>query len=568
MFFRDIHNYRKKYLRNKYDKNFLKENKLKIKEADEEIKNKFSGSRDKALAYLNKARYLMLFNKFNEVLRCFKSAEDNIDIFRREDDSYEEIYFLKGFIKSIQKDYKGALEEYDKAKKLYTRNYLCEGKICNEIAIANRKLYGFIEGNRKTVEYFDKVLNYLPDDYWSLNFRALANYFIDVRKSIKDWTQLIEKNYDRDLNAQWRLARIKCNLKIWQTENINKQKEIVDDFEKAEKELTDREEQIVFYYYKSLFYKLINEYVKAKKCRRVAKELYRMKFVSDICRHSSKEQVKKILSKIEILKDYQEEILYALFTNENINLEDFKHLYRKYNLKFSNKNHIYELFYRNRYFVETENKTISEDKLKYIINENIKDLNKWEDKFKVSGKEKEQKLNMFEYALLYKTSRDFFKYLIEERHINYKKEKNILKRLLLNSNYELTNSILDTIKYFVEDLKIKFKKQNILLFEICRYGNFELFEYFVERLNYNLNVKNKDGNTLLIVFAEMCDFEYKQGHFDILKYLLDSNKIDIEAKNKKNETFLSIIDKNTEDGEYKILKFIAKTYGFNINKTK
>ncbi len=567
MFFRAFHNYRKKYLQNKYDKNFLEKSKREIKEADEEIKNKFNDSQDIAFAYLNKAKSLMFFNKFDEVLKCLKNAEESYYGFGREEVN-EDIYFIRGFIKSINKDYKGALEEYDKAKNLYTRNYISEGKICNEIAIVNRKLYGFVEGTKKTAEYFDNVVNYFPDDYWALNFRALANYFIDVRKSIKDWTQLIEQKYDEDLNGQWRLARIKCNLKIWQTEKINKRQEVVDDFIKAEKEINDSEEQILFCYYKSIFYTLINEPGKAKQCKKVAIEISKMNFLLNICRYSSKEQVDKFLSKIEISEDCQAKILYALFGNGNIDSDFFKYVYKKYNLKFNDKNYIYELFSRLRYYVKKENKLISEEKLKYIINENIKDVNNWEDKFTVPDKKEIQKLNIFEYALLYNTSKDFFKYLIEEKHIDYKKEQNILKKLLSNSYYELNSSITKTIKYFVEDLKMNFPQQNDLLFKICNNGNFELFKYFVEKLNYDLSVKNKDGDTLLIVLAQIYDFNYEQGHFDILKYLLDSNKIDIEAKNKKNETFLSLINKKAADDEYKILIFLAKTYGFNINKTK
>jgi tetratricopeptide (TPR) repeat protein len=360
MFDRLLHNYRKEWLQDKHIESCKKVNQEDLSVCNEQLNNNQNNLSGEQIAYIYKRKIetLIYLNKFQEALECANEIFWDSLYFKcsSQMEYLCEIYFYRGFIKVCLKDYKGALEDYDKANQLgyIGKEWLFRHRVCYEIEITNKKIYGVTEGCKKTAEYFSNMFQYHPDDFVALYYCARANYFVDAEKSLQNYKMLLEdsllKTEDRPfpstrkmLRIYWFLAIIKCNISIWKTKNIQNYDEIIKYFNQADKELhsnkfgNKEDLQIFLNHFKFVLYKLTNKNQKAEEYKTKAIKIFKMELFSSQCAFYSDQELDKVIKTKNISEEEYRYAFYDMFYNTNASFEFFKYFYNKCNMNISDE---------------------------------------------------------------------------------------------------------------------------------------------------------------------------------------------------------------------------------------
>ena len=432
MFDRKLDNFRKEWLKYKHkktDRKLARKNLLKINEQIKKGKSFNLIERIESLIYLSKFKQanIVIDNFFCDIHpfdKNFKSCY--CDEISKEE--LPEIFFYRGFVKTQLKDYKDALQEYDKANQL---GYILRDisfnrdKVCYEIEITNKKLYGFVEGNKKNKEYFSNILKNHPDDFYALKYLARANYFIDVETALKNYKTLFKDSVKetvfslyfeekKRVTIFWILAIIKCNIKIWKTKKINKSKEILKYLKKADTIINSDENEVCFFkkeaeiflnYYKYLFYKMTNEQQKANKYITIEKNKYQRKIFLQRCYLYPARKLDKVI-KSKVLSEEDCKLGFVeVFCNHNISFKCFKTIYDKLNVKMTSE-------YIEKLLRSIEDYKEEEKRLKYIIDKSCIDIQQKNSVLFRHNKSGNKKFSsLLDIAKEEKLSKNFIKYL-------------------------------------------------------------------------------------------------------------------------------------------------------------
>ena len=117
---------------------------------------------------------------------------------------------------------------------------------------------------------------------------------------------------------------------------------------------------------------------------------------------------------------------------------------------------------------------------------------------------------------------ELIKYLIEEKNLDVNDKDKYEKTILFNACNSWNIAL---VKYLIQkgtDITIKNKYDETILFNACFSGNFELVKYLIEEKNLDVNIKDKNGRTLL----------FSADKENILEYLINDKKLDVLAKDK------------------------------------
>lgn len=397
MFDRDFDNFRKVWMRDKHKKDIRKFEREDLAKCNKQLAKKNLSDEDISFLCVSKLGHLIYLSRFKEAeilidnlfgeLHSFDKNFQNTVLISPSKECLPEIYFYKGFVKSCLGKYDEALQAYDCANQLgyvfrdisFRRN-----KVCYEIETINKKLYGIIEGSKKNKEYFSNILKNHPDDFYSLKYLARANYFLDTKEALKNYKALLHDSLEENIYslffgekkqalAYWIIAIIKCNMKIWKTENINKAAEIRKYFKKAEEvldpdyidycdtQIGKKEAEDLLSYYKSVYYRLNYAPQTAEKYVFQERERFRKKIFLKRCYLYPKTKLDKIIKNKNLPEEWRSDGLKELFCNHNISFKYFKSVYDNWKVKIS-------VEYLKNLMCSIEDQKEGEKKLKYIIN--------------------------------------------------------------------------------------------------------------------------------------------------------------------------------------------------------
>lgn len=163
MFDRTFDNYRKDLLKHKHRNHIQRQEQKELQECNKTISD-YDGNGDISFYYICKIKHLIYLNKFEEALIIinnifgkylhFDKNFRNVPYipFSFSKEYIYELYFYSGFIKVCLKNYNDALQDYDKANILtyIFKEFRFRDNICYEIENINKKLYGIVEGSKKT----------------------------------------------------------------------------------------------------------------------------------------------------------------------------------------------------------------------------------------------------------------------------------------------------------------------------------------------------------------------------------------------------------------------------------
>ena len=440
--------FRKQFFHKK-SKEFLEESESDLKYYDRNIKNDNPDCLEHAVdLYGRKAETLILLKQFDEANKCLnKIIEYNYPKFNLR------AYFLKGFISYILKDYNDALKNYIVA--LYqSANSLEEywiKDIFKEIRITNNQLYGYENGLHKAIEQIKLFLEKHPETttrYFAKYEIANINYLLNKKQAMKEFNSLLEdlkhinKEDDIDcyiggsLAAKCFIGKIKCCLNSLRNKKLTKDKEnqLVEEIEKSFElldkhfiEKTDKSYSgriyfpfakfnIVVYRLKHSYYKLLN---KETDFYNKAMQLFREKKLKRFCFSLTKEQLNKFIRKYKCSHETYKKSFENLLFNNNIDATYFKEIDTLWNVSFT-KAEIEDLAINT--FPRTNNYV---EKYKYLLNKYIPNLNNH-----IFNFENKKPICFF---ISFGFTLDFIKYLIEEKKLDYKKDKDeILKASIHN----------------------------------------------------------------------------------------------------------------------------------------
>ena len=414
---------------------------------------------------INDAEDLILLKNFEEATKCLDTVIKY---------NYPQLnvraYFLKGFISYISKDYKNALTNYVVALyqiTLSAEQYWLED-ILKEIRITNKQLYGYKEGLNKTIEQLKLWLEKNPETYvrYILKYEiAEIKYLINKKQGLKEFDAILEdtKVINKEGNivcykggeiaACSFIGKIKHCLDILKNKKLIKEKreQLVKETEKAF-ELLDKhfiEEtdkigsdkryfpfakfNIIVYRLKYFYYKLLN---KETDFYNKAMQLFREKRLKKFCFSLSKESLDKFIKKYSYSGETYKQCLENLLFNDNIDVEYFKEIDSIWNISFTKQeveDFAINTFDRTTNYIE---------KYKYLLDKYIPNLKEYIFDF--------CDYKPIEFFLNFGFPLDFIKYLIEEKKVDYKQDKDkILKAAIyMGKGYN------EYLKYFIEDLKV------------------------------------------------------------------------------------------------------------------